>query len=387
MVENENRNGWSQLLGMLVCLAWLFPPTLNVAIGQEGTFIQLNPPAEGAPPTPGRASTLGQASTESIVAEISSEDLGEAELESVIEENASSAENLVQENAEGVGQVELSVEPGSQPLLPGSRPLLPENRPAWVGADPDYSGKNHRLFVGSLPMAKQSEADRGLDEPMMAAFNAYLDDHLLGDSEASQHLALGDDFIRRNLINDPIGFMAEITTSQGPMYQKWVTLEITPAQQKQIKKMHQEAVQLQRIKPIAIGLAGLLGLVGLMHISTKRKKGVASVTPLDREQLAAMDRPSQHMPQPRKRSSGFGLLVLAGLFLLPFAFLAMFLVAPVVSYQEMPPSPPIEIVQPVPPAVPAPSAEALLNTLQNNDEKVIIHKSENGQSITITTRY
>lgn len=401
MVENENRIGWSQMLGLLVCLAWLFPPALNVAVGQEGTFIELNPPAEGAPPSPGRPVASLDSKSEKPVAEISEDSVLEAQHAGVETAEDSTAPDVeippAETEAAQVDQVELSVEPGSPSALPGSKPLLPENRPAWVGANPDYSGKNHRLFVGSLPMAKQSEADRGLDEPMMAAFNAYLDDHLLGSGDASQQLGLDDNFIRRNLINDPIGYMAEITTSEGPMYQKWVTLEVTPAQQKQLKKMHQEAVQLQRIKPLALGLLGLLGFVGVAHMTMKRKKGVASITPLDGEQLAAVDRPSQHMPAPGRRSSGFGWLFLVAMFFLPLGLVVLFLVPAATSVQRIEvqgptatvdvaiPEVPAPTASPIPPVQP-PSAEELLQTLQNSNGQVIIHESEGGQKITITTR-
>lgn len=401
MVENENRIGWSQMLGMLVCLAWLFPPAINVAIGQESTFIQLNPPAEGAPPSPGRGTQSNETEPVATVAEsVTTAEIGataeiseEIDLGEDVGEEPTAPAASQQAVSEPSGQVELSVEPGARQPMPGSKPLLPENRPAWVGADPDYSGKNHRLFVGSLPMAKQSEADRGLAEPMMAAVNAYLDDHLLGSDGAAQQLEIDDNFIRKNLINDPIGYMAEISTSDGPMYQKWVTLEITPTQQKQLKRMHQEAVQLQRVKPLALGLAGLLGLVSLAHVAVKRKKGVASITPLDGEQLAAVERPSQHMPPPGKRSSGFGLLVLAAMFMVPLGLAVLFLGSFSVTRVQVEPPAPIsevltsDILPPATPGTPAPpSADELLQTLQNSDEKVIIHESEGGQTITIRYR-
>ena len=129
----------------------------------------------------------------------------------------------------------------------------------------------------------------------------------------------------------------------------------------------------------------------------KRKKGVASITPLDGEQLAAVDRPSQHMPAPGRRSSGFGWLFLVAMFFLPLGLVVLLLVPAATSVQRIEvqgptatvdvaiPEVPAPTMSPIPPAQP-PSAEELLQTLQNSNGQVIIHESEGGQKITITTR-
>jgi len=53
-----------------------------------------------------------------------------------------------------VRQRQLSVAPSHQAMLPA-------DRPAWVGAAPDVSTTQHRLFVGSFPTAFVEQVDEG----------------------------------------------------------------------------------------------------------------------------------------------------------------------------------------------------------------------------------
>lgn len=165
---------------------------------------------------------------------------------------------------------ELSVEPGTSPLLPA-------DRPAWVGAPADYSSDIHRLYVGSLVSDARQDVDRNLELPLQAALNEYVETQVLHQPDAARELAdhLTPSYIRMNLIDDPQGFVAELNTAEGPMYQKWVAVTITPAQRTQIEAWHREALQRQRLGAIGLGALGVIGVLSLAHLGLRRRFGAA----------------------------------------------------------------------------------------------------------------
>lgn len=204
--------------------------------------------------------------------------------------------------------VELSVEPGTQPLLPA-------DRPAWIGADPDYSGEVHRLYVGSTAVTDPEEVDTALDVPLMAALRNYLDDQVLNSLGAADGLNLNEAFIRRNLIPGPEGVVLKLNTSGEPMYQKWVAVEVTPTQRDMFRQWYREAVQRDRMKPLVASLAGLLGLVGLTHLLLRRKHGLPSSQPLVNPELEVK---ADKMAKATKRASRLWapLIFMGGIFFL-----------------------------------------------------------------------
>lgn len=204
--------------------------------------------------------------------------------------------------------VELSVEPGTQPLLPA-------DRPAWIGADPDYSGEVHRLYVGSTAVTDPEEVDTALDVPLLAALRNYLDDQVLNSLGAADGLNLNEAFIRRNLIPDPEGVVLKLNTSGEPMYQKWVAVEVTPTQRDMFRQWYREAVQRDRMKPLVASLAGLLGLVGLTHLLLRRKHGLPSSQPLVNPELEVK---ADKMAKATKRASRLWapLIFMGGIFFL-----------------------------------------------------------------------
>ncbi len=138
-------------------------------------------------------------------------------------------------------------------MAPGKQSLLPDDRPVWVGAAPDYSTSQHYLYVGSLPTHEASETDAALDEPLVAAVRNYIEQEVIQEFNAANAMPVDADFIRRNLIVDSQGYSCEIATSQGPMYQKWVTVRITPEQRELFKQWHREAMQRKRLGPLGEG--------------------------------------------------------------------------------------------------------------------------------------
>jgi hypothetical protein len=156
---------------------------------------------------------------------------------------------------------ELSVEPGTAPLLPA-------DAPAWISAPPDFSQDIHHLVVGSLLAENPEDVDALLDEPLVAAVKQYIDGHLVNQLGAAARLrpAIRADYIRKNMIDAPEGFVARLNSTDTPMFQKWVVVSVTPEQREQIKLWHREALQRMRIAPLGVGLFGLLGAVGLTHV-------------------------------------------------------------------------------------------------------------------------
>ncbi len=161
---------------------------------------------------------------------------------------------------------ELSVEPQS-------KPLLPEKRPAWVGASPDLSTSQHRLFVGSIPAIHAEDTDALLDDPMVAAVNGYIDEVVIKKFNVAQELQITPAYIRTHLLDQSADFMAELTTSSGPMYQKWVVLQITPNDRKEFMTMYRDWEQRRRLVGLGLGVLGLLGLTGIANLGFRRFSG------------------------------------------------------------------------------------------------------------------
>ncbi len=164
---------------------------------------------------------------------------------------------------------ELSVEPGTLDLLP-------DDAPAWVGSPPDLSQDVHRLFVGGQIAESEVEAAEGLDASLVRAIRQYVEKHLLHQAGSSRGLStkLTADYVWKNLIDHRSGYVAKLNTPGQPMYQKWVTVSITPEQRGEMQRWHREALQLQRLAPIGVGFTSLLACVGLLHLILRRKPGL-----------------------------------------------------------------------------------------------------------------
>lgn len=192
---------------------------------------------------------------------------------------------------------ELSVRPKAQMLLP-------ENRPAWIGAAPDLSTSQHRLFVGSFPMATPDEAEGALDEPLVAAVRSYLDETLFNDYKAYK-LHVSADFIRKNMLDTSTEFMAQLSTREGPMYQKWVVLEITPEHRKHFVEELRQVQQVERMKVLGVGLLGILGVTGLANVAfNRRRRRYPSSLPPATYTLLPQDEPAG-LNKKKRRAAGW----------------------------------------------------------------------------------
>ena len=225
------------------------------------------------------------------------------------------------ENSEAKDQVrELSVRPGLGQLLP-------EDSPNWISASPDYESKNHTMTVSSLPVANREDLDRTLDEPLMAAFHNYIDEVILNETDGYRRIESKVDanYIRKNLIDDPEGFVAELSPSNGLMYQKWVRLVVSPAQREQITRWNREAIQQDRIAPLTAGLVAGLVLVGGLHLGLRRRSKGSTTTRMAPEVIVDGSRYVAVPPKTRKK--GISSIVSALIALGGFAFIGFVLIA------------------------------------------------------------
>lgn len=352
-------------------------------------------PLDGVAPSPkGSASAASTATTSSTAAQEDTQVNSEVASEEEFDDSLETVDNGVRT---------LSVQPGSQPLLPA-------DRPAWVGAPADYTGKTHRMFIGSLPTPDEERADLSLNEPLVATVNEYIDSEVIGVRGAAEKIAINAEYIRKNLVTDNDGYLLELNTSSGAMYQKWVSLEVTPEQRAQLESWHNEAIQRERLKTLGAGLAAILALVGLSHLTLRSRHGSPKLKPLTTQAMISSEEPVAN------RGRGFGLsalAVLACVVVLPGLLLAALLV-PYVGFrakqhsssqlselqsfeheiserlgrvQRMPDMPPMPEMPSMPDMSEMPEMSAMpdmssLDHLPSSSAEVIIES--NGQKIKIT---
>ena len=155
---------------------------------------------------------------------------------------------------------ELSVEPGLAPLLPS-------DAPAWISTSLDLNAHVHRLPVGGPIAEDEAHAARDMDEALLAAVRRYIDEHIAHRRGAAASMPqVTADFIWKNLVDEPQGYVARLTTTSLPMYQKWVLISITPEQRDIMEQWGRQALQRQRLAPLGAGTLGVLGCVGMAHL-------------------------------------------------------------------------------------------------------------------------
>lgn len=163
-------------------------------------------------------------------------------------------------------ETQLSVEPGAT--------LLRADRPAWISNEIDLKSATHRFVVSSFPTARESEIDSNLDLCLEEAARSYAN-QLLNDEQAGDMLAahLSSAFVRTNLLDDRTSYLAELSTTGGAMFQKWVMVEVTKEQQEQIRTWYHEQIQRKRLIPLAVGLTGFVVLIGAGNLLFRRSAG------------------------------------------------------------------------------------------------------------------
>jgi hypothetical protein len=189
-----------------------------------------------------------------------------------------SAESSIADSSEPATPQE-PTPPLEQPLSVGPvRPLIPEDRPNWITLEADYSADIHRFVVASIPTTRESDVDANLDSPLEEALRSYVAEQF-ADDRAGEMLQsrLSAAFIRTNLVDDQLSYTAELSTTSGGMFQKWVMVEVSGEQREQLQTWYREQVQRERILPLGFGVAGLLSVVGLLNFVFRK---AASKTPV-----------------------------------------------------------------------------------------------------------
>lgn len=312
--RNQSRSSWLMLTVLVFAGSHLLAMTLPVKEptlpAQDSLLLHAAQPDAGSPPIP--PSPAAPPTADVPEAEGVGEVTAETEFNSVDASPQAAASQAAASQAETVRT--LSVEPQT-------RPLLPANSPAWITAAPDCSAAIHRIPVGSLPTTRADETEGGLDEPLLAALYDYVDTQVVQQPGASEklHSQLSVNYIRRNLIEDPAGFTAELTTSNGPMYQKWVMLSVTAEQREQLKTWHREALQRERLAPLGLGVVAAIGFIGLSHMVLRRLYGLPKSKPLSSQNYVALPIHAQPAGQLKKKKCcgiwGSGAPIVLGLFI------------------------------------------------------------------------
>jgi hypothetical protein len=189
-----------------------------------------------------------------------------------------SAESSISESS-GPAAPQQPTPPLEQPLSVGPvRPLIPEDRPNWIMLEPDYSADIHRFVVSSIPTTRESDVDANLDAPLEEALRSYVAEQFT-DDRAGEMLTgrLSAAFIRTNLVDDQLSYTAELSTTSGGMFQKWVMVEVSGEQREQLQTWYREQVQRERILPLGLGVAGLLSVVGLLNVVFRKAAGKTPV--------------------------------------------------------------------------------------------------------------
>jgi hypothetical protein len=176
--------------------------------------------------------------------------------------------------------------------------LLPDDRPSWLDDKPDLSSNKHSFVVASIPTSLKEEIDSNLSAPLVEGVASYVNE-LLADPRAFSLLEdrLTADFIRAQLVDDRHSYTAQITTSAGQMYHKWVKVEITDQQRQRLEVWYREKLQQQRLFPLALGSAGLLSLVGVARLFFNRRWNHL----LRQEKLAGNQKLVDHSPTAKNR--------------------------------------------------------------------------------------
>ena len=290
--QHPPRHKWLGWIALLAFASVLSPVNIHIVIAQDAPEIVIAPADPGEPPTPPKTLGPPAPATPTIAPEATTENASTLVVAPTPAETAAQIPDVPVAPSEVSSETEIGkLIPNDEPLTasivsalpkadpesvrtlsvePGVRPMLPADRPAWVGASPDYTSPQHRLHVGSLPTTDARDADEALDEPLIAAVRNYIDQEVVNQLGASSKMPIDAAFIRRNLIDDPSGYVCELTTSQGSMFQKWVTVRVTPEQRELFTKWHTEAAQRTRLAPIGLGLVSVLALVSLTHMVLRR---------------------------------------------------------------------------------------------------------------------
>jgi len=141
---------------------------------------------------------------------------------------------------------------------------IPPGRPAWVGSEPDYSGKVHTVSVASGPYAMPKQAERALDEALVKATNRYIAEQL--DSELAPRFLhydvrrIKDKKSRHRIVQETYHDRAQY--SVGPMHENFALLEFDPEFRAEIESRWDKVRATSRLLQTGLFAAAVLLLIG-----------------------------------------------------------------------------------------------------------------------------
>ena len=274
-----------ELAGWLLVLLWLSPVSVQLAVGQSSvdlsvrlTSDEASRPAEAqaAEPTEtveAEATVAADDSSPAVDASAADTAVTESNDANQVPKEAAAKEAEEGRQAAGIdSEHRLSVEP--------HRTMLPKDRPGWLVAEPNLEAPIHQFVVQSIPTSILAEVDANLDASLVESLRNYACT-LLRDERAGERLQdrLTATFARINLVDEAKSYTAELQTAAGPMHQKWVMVEFTPEQRRQLSLWHGQALQRERLLPLGLGLVGLLTVVATSYLMLQRR-GRKSAVPL-----------------------------------------------------------------------------------------------------------
>lgn len=292
MTSRDEFRLWVQIATCFLALIALSPLTIDVAVGQSAINVSIELASEDA---------IGQP-----IGEVDTDSTSDAEITGQVETN-NKPEQTIDEESSGVNepqtdepsQVKAEVESDDAAALAETidlpdtaqsdpaakkdpvevhplsveptRPLLPRDRPEWISAQPDYQSDVHQFVVASIPTSVQSEVEANLDAALAENVRAYLNEMFSQLAGAGVELdRLPTNFVRTNLIDESKSYLAQLDTASGPLYQKWVMVQVTPEQRAFLRGWYGQQIQRKRLLPLGVGLVVILSAIGLSSLLLKR---------------------------------------------------------------------------------------------------------------------
>ncbi len=257
---------WGQIAACFLALIFLSPLTIKIAVGQTAIDVSIEIASEAQPAVAEESTAVEEEVADAapqVRAEVESDDAAALAKTSEVLATSDVDAAPTKDSAE---VHPLSVEP--------SRQLLPRDRPEWISAQPDYQSDVHQFVVASIPTSDQSEVEASLDAAVVEHVDAYLRELFSQASGAGVDLEqLPSEFIRTNSIDDSKSYLTPIETAAGPLYQKWVMVQVTPEQRAYLRGWYGQQIQRKRLVPLGIGLITLLTCIGLSSLFLKRHSG------------------------------------------------------------------------------------------------------------------
>jgi len=153
-------------------------------------------------------------------------------------------------------------------MKPGARSAegaTAAKRPDWVGAAPKNVDDAYYVTTKVGPYTTRLECDRALPEAVRTAATEYVE--LLLGPEAAGDVQLPRDELQLRLVR--ARWEEPVQSSFGPMVELHAQLVFDAKAREWFKDERDRVVVLNRLRIAAVGLAGVLGLLGLAYVGLR----------------------------------------------------------------------------------------------------------------------